>query len=137
MFAVAKSTPPNDELEAMQLTQMAAIHAATMKAAGQLARADTVLHHEVAPRAVNQLARTYTAQLEALKRYRAGAEPGVAVQNVSVNQGAQAIVTQGSARALPRDVANATAALTDARQTPMEIIEETQEVPVPRRTTGR
>jgi hypothetical protein len=132
-LAVAKSTAPKDELEVMQLTQMAAVHAAMMRATGELARAETVMHQEVATRAVNQLARTYTAQLEALKRYRAGAEPAVAVQNVSVSQGAQAIVTQGSPRALPQDVANATAALTDARQTPMEIIEEPQRAPVLRR----
>jgi hypothetical protein len=33
---------------------------------------------------MNQLARTYSAQLDALKRYRTKAEPNIAVQNVSI-----------------------------------------------------
>ena len=124
-LAVAKSTAPKDELEAMQLTQMAAIHAAMMKATGQLARAESVIHQEAATRAVNQLARTYTAQMEAVKRYRSGGRLGVAVQNVSVSDGGQAIVTQGSP-ASAKEVANAIPALTDARQRPMEIISKPQ-----------
>jgi hypothetical protein len=124
-LAVAKSTAPRDELEAMQVTQMAVIHAAMMKAAGELARANTLVHQEVATRAISQLARTYTAQMEVLKRYRAGAEQPLSVQNVSVSQGGQAIVTQSSAPAA-REVANALPALTDARQQPIGIVSEPQ-----------
>ena len=76
-------------------------------------------------RAVNQLARTYTAQFEALKRSRTGGEQKVTVQNVSVTEGGQAIVgnvTQATHGTAPEEVATATLALTDAGQPAMEIL---------------
>jgi hypothetical protein len=45
-----------------------------------------------AERAFNKLARTFAAQVEALKRYRTGGEQRVIVQHVNVNEGGQAIV---------------------------------------------
>ena len=71
-LGVIEGKKPTDELEMMQLTQMSAIHSALMKASGDLARAETVFEREYLTRAVNQLARTYTAQLEAFNRYRSG-----------------------------------------------------------------
>ena len=44
-----------------------------------------------AERAYNKLARTYVAQIEALKRYRSAGEQTVRVEHVTVNDG-QAIV---------------------------------------------
>ncbi len=86
------STKPKDELDAMQVAQMAAVHMAMMRLTGELARAEYLPHQDSAARAVNQLARTFTAQLEALKRYRTGGDPKVTVQNVSVTEGGRAIV---------------------------------------------
>jgi hypothetical protein len=40
-----------------------------------------------AVRAFNKLARTFAAQLEALKRYRTGGEQKVTVEHVTVNEG--------------------------------------------------
>jgi len=45
-----------------------------------------------AERAFNKLARTFAAQVEALKRYRTGGEQKVTVEHVTVNEGGQAIV---------------------------------------------
>ena len=45
-----------------------------------------------AERAFNKLARTFTAQVEALKRYRSAGEQTVRVEHVTVNDGGQAIV---------------------------------------------
>ena len=45
-----------------------------------------------AERALSRLARTFAAQLEALKRYRTGGEQRVTVQHVTVNEGGQAVV---------------------------------------------
>jgi hypothetical protein len=63
--------------------------------------------------------------MEAIKRYRSNGEQGVAVQNVSVGNGGQAMVgnfTQ-NAPAIPTDKsAVSPAAITDARVQPMEII---------------
>jgi hypothetical protein len=133
VLGTIKATKPRDELEAMQIAQMAAVHAATMKVAGDLGRAKYLPERESATRALNQLARTYTAQFEALKRYRSGAEQTVTVQNVSVSEGGQAIVgnvTQ-AAGAAPEKVATAPPALTDARQPAMEILSESERMQVP------
>jgi hypothetical protein len=65
----------------MLLAQMSAVHAALMKAIASLARAETLLEHEAAARTVNQLARTYSDQLDAYKKYRIGlahTKPGAA-----------------------------------------------------------
>jgi hypothetical protein len=127
------ATKPRDELEAMQITQMATIHAAMMKVAGDLARAEYLPERESATRALNQLARTYTAQLETVKRYRSGTEQTVTVQNVSVSEGGQAIVgnVMQAAGAVPENVATAPPALTDARQPAMEILSESERLQVP------
>lgn len=45
-----------------------------------------------AERAFNKLARTFTTQLEALKRYRSKGDQTVRVEHVTVNEGGQAIV---------------------------------------------
>lgn len=139
-FAVIKGAKPRDELEAMHLAQMVAVHAAMIRITGELARAESLQHQESATRAINQLARTYTAQLEALKRYRSGAEQKVTVQNVSVTEGGQAIVgnvTQATPGTAPGERANARPALTDARQPAMEIIEEPERVAVPLRRRAK
>ena len=45
-----------------------------------------------AERAFNKLARTFAAQVEALRRHRTGGEQKVTVEHVTVNEGGQAIV---------------------------------------------
>jgi hypothetical protein len=64
-----------------------------MKAAGELAQAETLQHKELMLRAVNQLSRTFTAQLEGVKRYLSAPVHNV---SVSVAEGGQAIVVTGS-----------------------------------------
>ncbi len=63
-----------------------------MTFAGRLARVDNIQQQDSAERAFNKLARTFTAQVEALKRYRTGGEQKVTVQHVTVNEGGQAVV---------------------------------------------
>ena len=73
---------------------------------------------------MNKLARTFTTQMEALKRYRTGGEQKVTVQHVSVNEGGQAIVgnvTQGTGESASKPAAKPVHALTDARQPAMTI----------------
>jgi len=89
---VIKSVKPNGQLETMLATQMAATHLATMTLARKLAHADDLVKQDSAERALNKLARTFALQLEALDRHRRGCEQPVLVQNVSVNDGGQAIV---------------------------------------------
>jgi hypothetical protein len=92
MLAVVKGIEPRDQLETMLAAQMAAIHTATMTFARRLSQVETIPQQDSAERALNKLARTFAAQLEALKKYRTGGEQKVIVQHVSVNDNAQAIV---------------------------------------------
>ena len=92
MLSVVKGIEPQDEIEAMLATKIAAVHMATMTFARRLAHVDNIPQQDSAERAFNKLARTFTAQVEALKRYRTGGEQKVTVQHVTVNEGGQAVV---------------------------------------------
>ncbi|MDD2660205.1 MAG: hypothetical protein PHY54_11105 [Methylococcales bacterium] len=83
---------PRDPLETMLATQMAAIHNATMTMAKRLSCADNLDKQDAAERALNKLARTFTTQMDALKRYRSTGETKLTVQHINVEDGGQAIV---------------------------------------------
>lgn len=90
--SVVRGVEPKDQIEAMLASQMAAVHLATMTFARRLAHVETIPQQDSAERAFNKLARTFTAQVEALKRYRTGGQQQVTVKHVTVNDGGQAIV---------------------------------------------
>jgi hypothetical protein len=101
MLSVIKGIEPRDQVEAMLAAQMAAVHMASMRLTRELAHADTIPHQDSAERALNKLTRTFAMQMEALKRYRNGAEQKVTLQHVSVAEGGQAIV--GNVTQAPRE----------------------------------
>ncbi len=92
MLSVVKGIGPEDEVESMLAAQMAAVHMATMTFARRLAHVETLPQQDSAERAFNKLARTFAAQVEALRRHRTGGEQKVTVEHVTVNEGGQAIV---------------------------------------------
>ena len=92
MLSVVKGIEPKDEIEAMLAAQMAAVHMATMTFARRLNHVDSIPQQDSAERAFNKLARTFTTQMEALKRYRTGGQQKVTVEHVTVNEGGQVIV---------------------------------------------
>lgn len=92
MLSVVKGVEPKDQVEAMLAAQMAAVHMSTMTFARRLAHVENIPQQDSAERAFNKLARTFAAQVEALKRYRSGGEQTVRVEHVTVNEGGQAIV---------------------------------------------
>jgi hypothetical protein len=92
MLSVVKAIEPKDEVETMLAAQMAAIHVATMTFARRLLNVETIPQQDSAERAFNKLARTFAAQVEALKRYRTGGQQKVTVEHVHVHEGGQAIV---------------------------------------------
>jgi hypothetical protein len=92
MLSVVKGIEPKDEIEAMLAAQMAAVHMASMTFARRLAHVDTIPQQDSAEKAFNKLARTFTTQMEALKRYRTGGQQKVTVEHVTVQAGGQAIV---------------------------------------------
>jgi hypothetical protein len=92
MIAFVRGLQPRDSLEATLATQMATTHALTMNFARRLNNAKNVEQQDSAERALNKLARTFTTQMEALKRYRTGGQQKVTVEHVHVHEGGQAIV---------------------------------------------
>ncbi len=92
MLAMVKGVKPKDQVEAMLAAQMAAVHIATMTFARRLNHVETLPQQDSAERAFNKLARTFAAQVEALKRYRTGGEQKVTVEHVHVHEGGRAIV---------------------------------------------
>lgn len=66
-LSVIKNVKPNDQVEAMLAAQMVVVHMATMRLARQLAHVDNLPQLDSNERAFNKLARTYSAQMQALK----------------------------------------------------------------------
>lgn len=91
-LAVANGIGPRDEVEAMLATQMACVHMATLRYARHLAHVETLQQQEAAERGLTKLSRTFTAQMDALKRYRSTGQQTVRVERVTVEAGGQAIV---------------------------------------------
>ena len=129
MLSVIKGIEPRDQLEAMLAAQMAAVHVTTMTFARVAA---------VNISAFNKLTRTFAMQIEALKRYRSGAEQKVTLQHVSVAEGGQAIV--GNVTQAPRENGREKAAHDKAAQekaaqekaaTPPPTLPDTNVVPMP------
>jgi hypothetical protein len=137
MLSVIKGVEPRDQVETMLATQMAAVHMASMTFANRLAHVETIAQQDSAERGLNKLTRTYTTQMEALKRYRTGGEQKVTLQNVSVAEGGQAIV--GNVTQAPREkgqekAAASPSAFTGTNVVPMPITGESKErAPVSRR----
>jgi hypothetical protein len=132
MLSFIKGIEPRDQIESTLAAQMVAIHMEMMRFAGSQSRIETIAQQDSAMRAFNQLARTFAAQLEALKRYRTGGEQKVTVQHVSVSDGGQAIV--GNVTQNPRETApNAAAppALTQSTTSPMKNLAEETPAAVP------
>ena len=92
MLSVVEDVGPRDQIEAMLAAQMAAVHMASMAFARRLAHVENIAQQDSAERAFNKLARTFTAQIEALRRYRTGGHQKVTVEHVHVHAGGQAIV---------------------------------------------
>lgn len=86
------SMAPRDAAETLLLAQMAAIHQATMMMARRLSHVENLRQQDAAERALNKLARTYAAQVEALKRYRSKGQQVVRVERVNIESGGQAVV---------------------------------------------
>src|SRR6476659_143077 len=134
MLSVVAKTYKRKGIEAMLGAQMAALHMSMMNYIDEFARLGHTPQQEMAERAVNKLSRTFATLVGALKHHRTGGEQKLTVRHVSVST-----VTQAPRDVLAEKTPNATPALTDARQTAMEIVGERKCKPVPQRrrhTTG-
>ena len=91
-IAIVNEIAPKDGIEAMLATQMASVHIAMMRHSWKLAGAVNIQQLEIQEKTFNKLARTFTAQMEALRKHRHGGQQKVTVEHVTVNEGGQAIV---------------------------------------------
>ena len=94
MLAVVRGIGPTDTVEALLAVQMAAVHDASMRAAQRLNKAETIDQQDSASSMANKLMRTFTMQMEALKRHRSCGEQNVIVKHVHVYPGGQAVVSK-------------------------------------------
>lgn len=93
VMATFQGIGPKDEMEGMLATQMVAVHNAAMECFRRAMIPDQYpASREMNLRFADRLSKTYTQQLEALKRYRRKAEQTVRVERVVVKDGGQAIV---------------------------------------------
>jgi hypothetical protein len=92
LLSIVRGIAPRDPIEALLAVQMAAIHSATITAARTLRHIETIQQQDSASTSLNKLARTFAAQVEALKRHRSTGEQNVNVKHVHVHAGGQAVV---------------------------------------------
>jgi hypothetical protein len=91
-LAALHGIAPRDELEAMLAAQMVAVHSAAMRCLRQLKGSENVPQRDSNGSLAVKLLRTFTAQMEALQRYRGKGEQKMTVEHVHVHAGGQAIV---------------------------------------------
>jgi hypothetical protein len=83
---------PRDAVEAMLVAQMTATHVAVTQISEKMTHQTSYQVRESYERSATRLSRTYLAQMDALKKYRAMAQQVVRVERVTVGDGGQAIV---------------------------------------------
>ena len=91
-ITMVRGIAPTDEIEAMLACQMAAVHMLSMGAATSAYRGVNAERRDLALAQINKLTRTFTTQMEALKRYRSKGDQKVTVEHVHVHDGGQAVV---------------------------------------------
>lgn len=91
-ISLVASIEPRDQLETMLAIQMAAVHISAMGEVRRLKTADTIERLDIHERTANKLMRTFTSQMEALRKHRNGGNQNVIVKHVHVHEGGQAIV---------------------------------------------
>ena len=87
-----RDVAPRDHTEALLALQMVATHVVAMQSARGILTASHLRSKEGSTNRMTKMTRTYIAQMEALKRYRAKASQTVRVERVEVKDGGQAIV---------------------------------------------
>ena len=92
LLSIINDMAPRDAIERMVAVQMAITHVATIRSARRLAQAQNLNQVEAHYTGFTKLTRTFTAQMEALRKHRTGGTQTVVVQHVNIADGGQAIV---------------------------------------------
>ena len=99
-LAALHGIAPRDEAEALLAAQMVAVHSAAMRCLRQLKGSENIPQQDSNGSLAVKLLRTFTAQMEALQRYRGKGEQKMTVEHVHVHAGGQAIVGEVKAGSL-------------------------------------
>jgi len=91
-MSIVRSIAPRDHLEVLLAIQMAAVHLASTSHVRMMNNTQTIPQLDIQERTVNKLMRTFTTQMEALRKHRNGDNHKVTVKHVHVHEGGQAIV---------------------------------------------
>jgi len=92
-LAILTGIEPRDEIEGMLAVQMVGVHNIAMETmARAILSEQTFDGKQVNINQAAKMLRTFTTQMEALKKYRTGGQQKVTVEHVHVNKGGQAIV---------------------------------------------
>lgn len=84
---------PRDEIELMLSMQIISVHNVVMQSLGGcIMKNQSIDSRERLVNQATKMLRTFTSQMQALKRYRTGGQQKVTVEHVNVNEGGQAIV---------------------------------------------
>ena len=92
VIVALRGIKPQDEIEGMLASQMIATHFAAMRCMRALKNSDSIPQQDSNGNIAIKLLRTYTAQIEALQRYRGKGQQKMTVEHVHVHSGGQAIV---------------------------------------------
>jgi hypothetical protein len=136
-LAMLHELKPRDEMEAMLIAQMVATHSEIATRTRLLRSSETIPQLDANGTVLTKLQRTFTAQFEALQRYRGRAPQQVRVEHVHVHEGGQAIVGTVQAGAgeqsKPKDQSRAAITHDPGETLPSEIETIGEAVPVARR----
>lgn len=92
-MAILQGIAPEDEIEGMLAVQMIGVHNMAMTTMSRTMLTDQTFDgRQDGVSQATKMLRTFTTQMEALKRYRTGGQQKVTVEHVHVNEGGQAIV---------------------------------------------
>ncbi len=92
-MAILQGIKPQEEIEAMLAVQMIGVHNMAMEAMKTVMISDQYPESKQSnTNRATKLLRTFTAQMEALKRYRTGGQQRMTVEHIHINEGAQALV---------------------------------------------
>lgn len=136
LLAAVTGIGAKDEIEGMLATQMVATHAAIITTLRRQQQSETLLERERYGNIAVKLLRTFTAQVEALQRYRGKGQQHIRVERVDVHAGGQAIVGAVTAGGGDKEKSDeqvlARSAITHEPSAPMWSQDPTREaVPVP------
>lgn len=115
-LAAVHGIAPNDAVEGMLAAQMVATHHAAMSMLEQAGQYPGTKWAETYTNSATKMLRTFTTQVEALKRYRAKGEQRYVVQHVHVTADQAAVQVNGTGHAAPLQAGEAGGILISGEQ---------------------